>query len=178
VRGRIVLRLDKGLGWTAPLFVACCAACGTELARHPDQATAKRAAGRSRCPDCGTRTARRLPGTTSPATDLALARGVAGGLGRRWWPPVLRLDHAQGGMPPATRARPRPRSYPLRSSRRSPVMARGSTWQIDMGDGTWAVCCMACRVALYRGTKRTADRVFASHRCEPVIPHSRRRRPA
>jgi hypothetical protein len=58
-------------------------------------------------------------------------------------------------------------------------MARGSTWQIDMGDGTWAVCCMACRLALYRGTKRTADRVFASHRCEPVIPLTRwRRRPA
>ena len=60
-------------------------------------------------------------------------------------------------------------------------MARGSTWQIDMGDGTWAVCCMACRLALYRGNKRTADRVFAGHRCEPVVPLGRprrRRRPA
>jgi hypothetical protein len=57
-------------------------------------------------------------------------------------------------------------------------MARGTTWQIDMGDGTWAVCCMACRLALYRGNKRTADRVFASHRCEPVIPLGRRHRPA
>ena len=60
-------------------------------------------------------------------------------------------------------------------------MARGSTWQIDMGDGTWAVCCMACRVALYRGDKRTADRIFNHHRCEPVIPLGRprrRRRPA
>jgi hypothetical protein len=55
-------------------------------------------------------------------------------------------------------------------------MARRSTWQIDMGDGTWAVCCMACRLALYRGDKRTADRVFASHRCEPVVPLGRRRR--
>ena len=36
-------------------------------------------------------------------------------------------------------------------------MARGSTWQIDMGDGTWAVCCMACRLALYRGPKPVAD---------------------
>jgi len=60
-------------------------------------------------------------------------------------------------------------------------MARGSTWQIDMGDGTWAVCCMACRLVLYRGNKQTADRVFARHRCEPVVPLSRprrRRRPA
>jgi hypothetical protein len=36
---------------------------------------------------------------------------------------------------------------------------------------------MACRLALYRGPKRTADRVFAAHRCEPVLP-LRRRRPA
>ena len=75
MRGRIAIRLDKGLGWTAPRFVACCAACGIELARHPNQATAIRAAARTRCPTCGTRTARRLPGTTSPATDLAVARG-------------------------------------------------------------------------------------------------------
>jgi hypothetical protein len=59
-------------------------------------------------------------------------------------------------------------------------MARASTWQIDMGDGTWAVCCLACRLALYRGDKRTADRVIAGHRCEPVVPLGRRqrRRPA
>jgi hypothetical protein len=60
-------------------------------------------------------------------------------------------------------------------------MARRSLWQIDMGDGTWAVCCMACRLALFRGPKRTADRVFAGHRCEPVVPLARprrRRRPA
>jgi hypothetical protein len=56
-------------------------------------------------------------------------------------------------------------------------MARGNTWQIDMGDGTWAVCCMACRLALYRGDKRTADRVFAGHRCEPVLPLGRRCEP-
>jgi hypothetical protein len=49
-------------------------------------------------------------------------------------------------------------------------------WLIDMGDGTWAVCCMACRLALYRGPKRTADRVLAGHRCEPVIPLGRCRR--
>ena len=37
-------------------------------------------------------------------------------------------------------------------------MARRTTWLIDMGDGTWAVCCMACRIALYRGAKAGADR--------------------
>ena len=73
--GRIVLHLEKGLGWTKPLVVACCGECGTELARSTRQALAERTARRTRCPACGTRTARRLPGTTSPATDLALARG-------------------------------------------------------------------------------------------------------
>jgi hypothetical protein len=51
-------------------------------------------------------------------------------------------------------------------------------WLIDMGDGTWAVCCTACRRALYCGPKWTADRVFAGHRCEPVVPLGRRRRSA
>ena len=55
-------------------------------------------------------------------------------------------------------------------------MARGSNWQIDMGDGTWAVCWGGGGGALYRGDKRTADRVFAGHRCEPVVPLGRRRR--
>ena len=84
--GRITLHLDKGLGWTKPLVVAGCGDCGTELARSPDQATAERAARRTRCPACGTQTARRLPGTTSPATDLALARGRE--LPGRRWPPT------------------------------------------------------------------------------------------
>jgi hypothetical protein len=55
-------------------------------------------------------------------------------------------------------------------------MAHQNLWLIDMGDGTWAVCCMACRLALYRGDKCTADRVFNRHRCEPVIPLNRPRR--
>ena len=55
-------------------------------------------------------------------------------------------------------------------------MAHRNLWLTDMGDGTWAVCCMACRLALYRGNKPTADRVFASHRCEPVLPLGRSRR--
>jgi hypothetical protein len=75
VSGWIVVHLDPGLGWTKPQVVACCGGCGTELARHRRQTVAARAAGRRRCPTCGTRTARRLPGTTSPTSDLAVARG-------------------------------------------------------------------------------------------------------
>jgi hypothetical protein len=86
VTGRITLHLDPGLGWTKPLTVACCAVCGVELARHPNQDRALRAARRTRCPVCGTQTARRLPGTTSPATDLALAGGRRERSGRRRWP--------------------------------------------------------------------------------------------
>jgi hypothetical protein len=168
--GRIALYLDQGLGWTKPLVVACCGICGAELARSTNQAVAERTARRTRCPVCGTRTARRLPGTTSPTTDLALSRGLASPLGRQRRPRA----HRPSPIPPAIARRSRPR--PVRSPGRSPVMARGSTWQIDMGDGTWAVCCMACRLALYRGDKRTADRVFAGHRCEPVVPLGRRRR--
>ena len=41
MRGRIALHLDKGLGWTAPWFVAGCGDCGTELARSTDQAAAR-----------------------------------------------------------------------------------------------------------------------------------------
>ena len=98
MRGRIVLRLDRGLGWTKPLVVAGCGVCGTELARHPDPAAAARAAGRRRCPACGTRVARRLPGTTSLTTDLALAGGRL----------VL------PGRPPRA---PRPRPHPPTRSR-------------------------------------------------------------
>jgi hypothetical protein len=86
VSGRITTHLDKGLGWTRPLFVACCGACGTELARSPNQQVAERAARRRRCPACGTRAARRLPGTTSLATDLALATGWRAWARRRRWP--------------------------------------------------------------------------------------------
>jgi hypothetical protein len=84
VNGRITTYLDTGLGWTLPVFVACCRACGLELARHRKQAAAERAARRRRCPACGVRAARRLPGTTSLATDLALARRAWPG--RRRWP--------------------------------------------------------------------------------------------
>jgi hypothetical protein len=168
--GRISLHLDPGLGWTKPQVVACCGVCGTELARHPNQDRALRAAGRRRCPGCGIRTAWRLPGTSSPATDLALSRGLAGPPDRQRRPPAPRPSPT---LPPAS---PRPRPRPVRAPGRSPAMARGSTWQIDMGDGTWAVCCMACRLPLYRGDKRTADRIFAGHRCEPIVPLGRRRR--
>ena len=57
-------------------------------------------------------------------------------------------------------------------------MARRTTWLIDMGDGTCAVTCMACRIALYRGSKAGADRAARGHYCEPVLPLGRHRRPA
>jgi hypothetical protein len=88
VSGRITLHLDRGLGWTKPMAVACCGICGAELARHPNPDRALRAAHRRRCPACGTRSAARLPGTTSPATDLALAQGWPQFSGRRRWPPA------------------------------------------------------------------------------------------
>jgi hypothetical protein len=86
VTGRIVLRLDQGLGWTKPLVVACCGVCGAELARHPNPDWALRAAHRTRCPACGTRSGRRLPGTTSFAVDLAMVRGQPQPFSRRWPP--------------------------------------------------------------------------------------------
>jgi hypothetical protein len=88
VSARIITYLDKGLGWTRPVVVACCRTCGTELARHRKQATAERTARRTRCPTCGTRTARRLPGTTSPAIDLAVARGRCAPAAGWRWPPA------------------------------------------------------------------------------------------
>jgi hypothetical protein len=84
--GRITIYLDKGLGWAKPVFVACCRTCGTQLARHTKQHAAERAARRTRCPTCGVRTGRRLPGTTSLATDLALASGRRAWSGRWQWP--------------------------------------------------------------------------------------------
>jgi hypothetical protein len=86
VSGRITTYLDKGLGWTLPVFVACCRSCGTELARHTKQYAAERTARRTRCPACGTRGARRLPGTTSLASDLELASGRRAWSGSRKWP--------------------------------------------------------------------------------------------
>jgi hypothetical protein len=54
-------------------------------------------------------------------------------------------------------------------------VTRRTTWLIDMGDGTWSVCCMACRIALYRGSKAGANRATRGHFCEPVVPLGRRR---
>jgi hypothetical protein len=44
-------------------------------------------------------------------------------------------------------------------------MARRTIWQIDMGDGTWAVTCMGCRTPLYRGPQRRAARIANRHTC-------------
>ena len=57
-------------------------------------------------------------------------------------------------------------------------MARRPIWLIDLGDGTWAVCCLVCRIALYRGGKTGAERAVASHYCELVVPLGRLRAPA
>jgi hypothetical protein len=106
VSGRITTYLDRGLGWTLPIVVACCSDCGTVLARHTKQAIAERTARRTRCPTCGTRAARRLPGTSSPATDLAIARGRWGAAARRGPPattPHPGCNALEGGEP---RARP------------------------------------------------------------------------
>jgi hypothetical protein len=159
VSGRITLHLDRGLGWTLPVFVACCRHCGTELARHPDQHAAERAARRRRCPACGTRATRRLPGTTSLATDLALATSWRA-LARRWRWPHDRHPHPGSDAPEGGESR----------------MPNRTLWLVDMGDGSWAVCCLACRLAPYRGPKPQAERVFRGHRCEPVVPLGRRRR--
>jgi hypothetical protein len=68
VSGRIALHLDRGLGWTKPVFVASCRDCGTELARHTNQATATRAAVRSGpCPTRGSVVGRE-PGTVHGRT--------------------------------------------------------------------------------------------------------------
>ena len=55
-------------------------------------------------------------------------------------------------------------------------MPRHNLWQIDMGDGSWAVCCMTCRLALYRGPQAGAGRVARGHCCEPVVPLGRHAR--
>ena len=67
----------------APMFVAGCGDCGAELARSTNQAAAERTARRTRCPVCGTRTARRLPGTTSPASRPRPGPGPTGELAGR-----------------------------------------------------------------------------------------------
>jgi hypothetical protein len=95
--GRITTYLDRGLGWTKPMVVACCGACGTELARSTKQHVAERIARRRRCPACGTRGARRLPGTTSLTTDLELAAG------RRWSRQAAVDGRTTTHPPPATR---------------------------------------------------------------------------
>jgi hypothetical protein len=97
VSSRIVLQLDRGLGWTKPLVVAGCGLCGAELARHPNPDRALRAARRRRCPACGTRSAARLPGTTSLAADLALASGRPTSVGSRRCSPVRHPTRRRAG---------------------------------------------------------------------------------
>jgi hypothetical protein len=44
-------------------------------------------------------------------------------------------------------------------------MPRSTIWQIDMGDGSWSVACRRCRLALFRGPEREANRIARAHRC-------------
>jgi hypothetical protein len=48
-------------------------------------------------------------------------------------------------------------------------MRTRTLWQIDMGDGSWAVACRTCRLS-YRGPKAGADLLFDTHQCEPLVP--------
>jgi hypothetical protein len=57
-------------------------------------------------------------------------------------------------------------------------MARRTTWLIDMGDGTWAVCCMACRIALFRGPRPAPTAPPPATTANPSFPLGRRRRSA
>jgi hypothetical protein len=59
---------------------------------------------------------------------------------------------------------------PSSSSLEGALMLDATLWQVDMGDGTWAVCCLTCQTPLYRGPKPIADLVFDTHGCERVLP--------
>ena len=56
-------------------------------------------------------------------------------------------------------------------------MTRRPIWLIDLGDGTWAVSCMACRIALYRGSKAGADRAAHRTTANPSSPSAGAGRP-
>jgi hypothetical protein len=38
-------------------------------------------------------------------------------------------------------------------------------WSINMGGGTWAVCCLWCQKSLGRGSVRWARKAAATHLC-------------
>ena len=56
-------------------------------------------------------------------------------------------------------------------------MTRRTTWLIDMGDGTWAVCCMACRIALYRGPRPAPSAPPTATTANPSSPSAGAGRP-
>ena len=64
----------------------------------------------------------------------------------------------------------KPRDHQPQSHRllKEPIVRNPTLWQIDMGDGSWAVSCRTCRLS-YRGPKAGADLLFDTHQCEPVI---------
>jgi hypothetical protein len=59
-------------------------------------------------------------------------------------------------------------------------MLAATLWQVDMGDGTWAVCCLVCQTPLYRGPKPIADLIFdtqCASRSSPSPPPDHREAP-
>jgi len=103
VARRTTWLIDMGDGTWAVSCMACRIAlyrgpkAGAELARHRSADRALRAAHRRRCPACGTRSARRPPGTTSLAADLALVRGRPDPLSGRRWPPARQVAFRSRG---------------------------------------------------------------------------------
>ena len=50
------------------------------------------------------------------------------------------------------------------------IISDASLWEINMGDGSWTVCCLVCQRTLFRGAKARADQVFDTHLCPPIQP--------
>jgi hypothetical protein len=127
---------------------------------------------------CSRRRASSPPAASSSAPTAASRGACTRGLaarpttrttsGRCPPPQPAGIHHAladKGGMPP-TPSDHHPNAH---RSAKEPIVPNPILWQIDMGDGTWAVSCRTCRLS-YRGPKAGADLLFDTHQCEPLIP--------
>jgi hypothetical protein len=113
--------------------------------KQPAAPATSRGAGPELAPDRPPNHRRALP-TAAARLHSAPAR----------WP---RRDASKAQRPPTR----------IASSYKEPIVRDLTLWQIDMGDGTWAVSCRTCRLS-YRGPKAGADLLFDTHQCEPVLP--------